>query len=142
MPADPAAYNRELIAEFRANGRQLGDRPLLVLTTIGAHSGQPRTAPMMYVADGERLVVIASNMGAEKHPAWFHNLVAHPQVTVEALGDEFGAEATVLTGEDRARLWSAITADHPFFVEHQAKAGPREIPLVALTRLPSTGPTG
>ena len=133
MPADVAAYNRELIAEFRAAGRQLPERPLLLLTTIGARSGQPRTSPMMYVTDGDRLVVIASNMGAAKNPAWLHNLVANPHVVVEALGSEYPAQASVLAGPERERLWASITADFPFFVEHQAKAGDRQIPLVALT---------
>jgi deazaflavin-dependent oxidoreductase (nitroreductase family) len=137
MPADVAAYNRELIAEFRANGRQLGERPLLLLTTIGARSGQPRTSPMMYVADGEQLVVVASNAGAAKHPAWLHNLIANPHVVVEALGEEYPAQASVLAGEERERLWERITADHPFFAEYQVKAGNRQIPLVALTRSPA-----
>jgi deazaflavin-dependent oxidoreductase (nitroreductase family) len=134
MPADVGAYNRELIAEFRANGRQLGDRQLLLLTTVGARSGQPRTSPMMYVPDGDRLLVIASNMGAEKHPAWYHNLVANPRVTVEVTGEEYAADAAALRGEEYDRIWARITADYPFFADHQAKTE-RVIPVVALTRV-------
>lgn len=92
---DQKAYDLRLIEEFRVNrgkpGGPFADRPLLLLTTTGAKSGQARTKPMMYILDGERLLVIASNVGAPRHPAWYHNLVAHPEVTVE-LGAETARE--------------------------------------------------
>src|SRR5438067_1506317 len=81
--ADQNDYNRQLIEEFRADRSKFGGRPLLLLTTTGAKSGQRRTTPMMYVRDGDHLMVIASNVGAPTHPAWYHNLMAHPDVTVE-----------------------------------------------------------
>jgi deazaflavin-dependent oxidoreductase (nitroreductase family) len=134
MPDDVGAYNRELIASFRANGGQLDGRPLLLLTTVGARSGRLRTSPMMYVRSQDRLLVIASNMGAPKHPAWYHNLVSNPRVRVEMEGDEFDAEASTVTGPERSKTWDWLVGNHPFFAEHQAKTS-REIPLVQLVRL-------
>src|SRR5689334_11214291 len=99
----------------------------------GAKTGQRRTTPMMYVSDGERLLVIASNAGAPAHPDWYRNLLAHPEVTVEVGAETFDARAEVLEGAERQRLWDSIVASYPFFTEHQAKIS-REIPLVALER--------
>ena len=88
---------------------------------------------MMYVPDGERLLVIASNAGAPTHPAWYHNLVAHPQVTVEVGRETFDATAIVTEGEERQRLWASIVEKSPFFADHQVKIT-RQIPVVALVR--------
>jgi deazaflavin-dependent oxidoreductase (nitroreductase family) len=135
--SDQHEYNRQLIEQFRANrgtsGGPLAGRPLLLLTTTGARSGQPRTAPMMYIREGQRLLVIASNLGAPRHPDWYHNLVAQPNVTVE-IGDEtFDAAAVTIEGAERQRLWAWIVEQYPFFAEHQAKTT-RQIPVVALSR--------
>jgi deazaflavin-dependent oxidoreductase (nitroreductase family) len=127
--------NRRVIEQFRAGGEIDGmhrDR-LLLLTTTGARTGQPRTTPMMFQRDGDRLLVIASNMGAVAHPDWYHNLVSHPDVTVEVGDQTYAAVATPTTGADRDRAWTAIKEANPFFKDHEAKAG-REIPVVALTR--------
>jgi deazaflavin-dependent oxidoreductase (nitroreductase family) len=130
-------YNQRLIVEFRAdrsnNGGAFKDRPLLLLTTIGARSGQHRTKPMMYVPDGERLLVIASNAGAPSHPAWYHNLVAHPQATVEVGKETYDATAIVTEGAERQRVWTRIVEQYPFFADHQAKIT-RQIPVIALER--------
>jgi deazaflavin-dependent oxidoreductase (nitroreductase family) len=132
--SDPLAVNRMMIERYRATG---GSPPegqpgsaerMLLLTTIGARSGQPHTAPMMYLRDGDRLVVYASNAGAPKAPAWYHNLVAHHDVTVEVGRDRFEATATVTEGDERERLWKLFP-----FPEHEQQAG-RPIPVVALTR--------
>src|SRR5690348_15708116 len=83
---DQNDYNRQLIEEFRANRSKFegpAARRLLLLTTIGAKSGQRYTTPMMYIPNGDRLLVVGSNIGAPNHPDWYHNLVAHPEVTVE-----------------------------------------------------------
>jgi deazaflavin-dependent oxidoreductase (nitroreductase family) len=133
LPADIKAHNGQLIAEFRAAGRRLDNRPMLLLTTTGARSGQPHTAPMMYVRDGERLLVIASNAGAPSHPDWYHNLLAHPRVTVEADGETYTATATPLTGDERDRVFARIAEQYPFFNDHQARVS-RTIPVVALVR--------
>ncbi|MBO0778920.1 MAG: nitroreductase family deazaflavin-dependent oxidoreductase [Ktedonobacteraceae bacterium] len=134
---DQKEYNRQLIEDFRANrgkvGGPVGNRPLLLLTTKGARSGQPRTAPMMYIPDGNRLLVIASNIGAPVHPGWYHNLVAHPGVTVEIGNEIFEATAIVTEGEERQQLWAGIVEQYPFFAEHQAKTT-RQIPVIALER--------
>jgi deazaflavin-dependent oxidoreductase (nitroreductase family) len=88
---------------------------------------------MMYVPDGDRLLVIASNAGALTHPAWYYNVVAHPHVTVEVGFETFDATALVMEGEERHRLWNRIVELYPFFAEHQAKIA-RQIPLIALSR--------
>jgi deazaflavin-dependent oxidoreductase (nitroreductase family) len=136
MPDDQLAYNRQLISEFRAdNGKSMGNRPLLLLTTRGRRSGTERTSPMMYVraASDDRLLVIASNAGATTHPSWYLNLIAEPAVTVELPESRFPAVAAALTGADYDREWSIIKEKFPFFAEHQEKAAGRQIPVVALT---------
>jgi deazaflavin-dependent oxidoreductase (nitroreductase family) len=136
---DMREYNRRLIEEFRAtrqsSGVPLNGRPALLLTTTGARTGARRTTPMMYIPDGKRFLVIASNAGAPAHPAWYHNLVAHPDVTVEVGAETFDAVAVVTTGAERDRLWARIVSLHPFFADHQAKVT-RQIPVIALERRP------
>lgn len=133
LPEDIAAYNRMLIKEFRAAGGVLDGRPLLLLTTTGARTGQARTTPMMYVEDGDRLLVFASNAGAERNPDWYHNLVSQPEVTVEVGGEAYPATAVVTRGAERDRLFARTVREHPFFAEHQGKVS-RRIPVVALVR--------
>jgi deazaflavin-dependent oxidoreductase (nitroreductase family) len=136
MP-DLTEYNRKLIEEFRATRNQPGGpmpgRPLVLLTTTGAKSGRRHTTPMMYIADGDRLLVVASNAGAPAHPDWYRNLVAHPHVTVEVGPETYDATAVVLDGAERERIWARITEQYPFFAAHQAKVT-RQIPVVALER--------
>ncbi len=131
---DIKEINRRVIEQFRAGGEIDGmHRDRLLLTTTGAKSGLRRTTPMMFERDGDRVLVMASNAGATKAPDWYHNLVADPHVTVE-IGDEaYQAVAVVTEGAERERLWSMITDNYAFFVEHQGKAG-RDIPVVALER--------
>jgi deazaflavin-dependent oxidoreductase (nitroreductase family) len=128
-------FNRQVIEEFRAKRSkgQVEERPRLLLTTRGAKSGQLRTTPMMYIPDGDRLLVIASNNGAPTHPDWYRNLIAHPTVTVEFKSEIFDATAIVMEGAERERLWNKVVQQYPFFVEHQAKTT-RQIPLIALER--------
>jgi deazaflavin-dependent oxidoreductase (nitroreductase family) len=129
--------NRRVIEQFRAGGDIDGmhrDR-LVLLTTVGARTGQHRTTPMMFHRDGDRILVIAANAGAPKHPDWYSNLVQHPQVTVE-IGDEtYDAVALVLAGPERERLWQTLKETYPFFADFEKSAG-RTIPVVALTRRP------
>ncbi len=133
IPEDMKEHNRQLIEEFRAAGGKLEGRPLLLLTTTGARSGEPHTAPMMFIPDEDRLLVIASNAGAPAHPDWYYNLVANPEVTVEAGGETYKATATPLEGEERDRVFAHVTELYPFFREHQERVG-RMIPVVALVR--------
>jgi deazaflavin-dependent oxidoreductase (nitroreductase family) len=132
-------FNGDVIKEFRANrgavGGPLGGVPLLLVTHRGAKTGTVRTTPLGYYDDGDQLIVFASNLGAARHPAWFHNLVANPRVTVELGEDRFDADTTVLGGDERAAVWSRLVVARPFLVDHQRKAGARQIPLVALRRM-------
>jgi deazaflavin-dependent oxidoreductase (nitroreductase family) len=132
---DMQAVNRKVIDQFRAGGEIDGmhRERLLLLTTTGARSGQPRITPMMFHPDGDRVLVMASNAGARKPPDWYANIRANPSVRVEIGDESYPATATVLTGDERARLWAEITAANPFFTDHEKKAE-REIPVVALAR--------
>lgn len=126
-------FNRPLIEEFRANaGKVEGwDSSLLLLTTIGAKSGNPHTTPLIHSVDGDRMIIVASARGAPKHPAWFHNLVAHPDVTVEQNGESRRMRAIVAEGEEYERLFKQHTSKFPNVLEHQEKTT-RQIPIVIL----------
>ena len=133
---DYREINRKVIEQFRAGGEIDGmhrDR-LVLLTTIGAKTGQRRTTPMMFHRDGDRLLVIASNAGAPKDPVWFGNLVREPRVTVEVGDAKYEAVAAVLSGAERDQKWAVLKKAYPFFADHERQAG-RTIPVVALTRL-------
>jgi deazaflavin-dependent oxidoreductase (nitroreductase family) len=129
--------NRQTIEAFRENGGKVGGiwegKPLLLLTTTGAKSGQRRTTPLMYLADGNRLVIFASKGGAPTSPDWYHNLLAHPQVTIEVGNETFETEAMVLTGEERDRIYAKQAQLYPQFADYQAKTT-RKIPAIALER--------
>ena len=132
---DVKEINRRVIEQFRAGGPIEGmqrDR-LLLLTTTGAKTGQPRTTPMMFHPDGDRLLVIASNIGAPRHPDWYLNLAANPQVTVEVGDERYDAVASTAEGAERERLWTMLKQAYPFFAEHEQMTN-REIPVVILTR--------
>jgi deazaflavin-dependent oxidoreductase (nitroreductase family) len=134
----PNDFNQSLIEEFRANdGKVTGvfaGRPLLLLTTTGAKSGQPRVSPLVYTTDGDRIIIIASKGGAPTNPDWFRNVVANPTVTVELPGETFQARATVVEGAERQRLYDAQAALMPAFAEYQQKTT-RQIPVVILERI-------
>ena len=136
--ADRNEWNTKVIEEFRTNaGKVAGPfagMPLLLLHTTGARSGQERINPMAYQADGDRLVVFASKGGAPTSPDWYHNLVAHPEVSVEVGDDRFDAIARVTEGAERDRLWTKQKADFPGFAEYETKTT-REIPVVVLERV-------
>lgn len=127
-------YNQQVIQSLRANNGNLGDRPLLLLTTTGAKSGKTRVHPLAYSRDGERYVVLASKGGAPTNPDWYHNIVAHPEVTVEVAGAQFRARASVAQGEERNRLFNAQAAAMPNFAEYQEKTA-RKIPVIVLESL-------
>lgn len=132
------AFNRDLVREYRANGGTVtgpfAGRPLLLLTTTGARSGVQRTTPLVYTTDGERLVIIASKGGAPTNPAWYHNLTANPEATVELGTERFQVRAEVAQGDERDRLFEAQAAQMPNFAEYQRKTS-RRIPVVTLQRL-------
>ena len=135
--ADQSDFNKQIIEEFRANGGETSGvfkgRPLLLLTTTGAKSGESRTTPLVYTKDGDKVVVIASMGGAPKHPAWYLNLAANPRVTVELGTEKFEATASVAEGAERDRLYSQQATMMPAFNEYQQKTT-RRIPVVVLER--------
>jgi deazaflavin-dependent oxidoreductase (nitroreductase family) len=131
-------FNERNIAEFRANGGRIasfGAAPVLLLTTVGARTGSPRTSPMMYVVDEhnpDRVYVFASAAGADTNPAWFHNLLARPQVVVEIDDRTINADAQVLTEPSRAQVYEEQASRYPGFADYQIKTT-RPIPVIALT---------
>ena len=136
--ADRNNWNHQMIEQFRANNGKVGGywegKPLLLLTTTGAKSGQRHTTPTMYLREGGRLLIFATKSGAPTNPDWYHNLVAHPEVTVEVGTDTYEAHATVLKGEERDRFYDEQAELYPQFKEYQEKTT-RKIPVVALERL-------
>ncbi|MFJ8398931.1 nitroreductase/quinone reductase family protein [Streptomyces microflavus] len=131
----PSAFQQSVIDEFRANAGKVGGpfagSDLLLLTTTGARTGQPHTTPLGHVRDGDRLLVVGSNLGAPHHPDWYHNLLAHPTVQVE-LGDEgFQTVAVPAEGPRRDELFARVVAEAPGYAEYQA-ATDRALPVVVL----------
>ena len=135
--ADQNEFNRKIIEEFRANAGIVGGNfkgaPMVLLTTTGAKSGNEMTTPLVYMADGPRFVIFASKAGAPTNPAWYHNLVANPNPTIEVGAEKFVAEAAVAQGEERETLYNRQAGRMPAFAEYQSKTT-RTIPVVILTR--------
>jgi len=105
--------------------------PILLLITVGRKTWQRRTTPLMYIRDGDSYVITASNNGRDTHPAWFLNLEATPQVTIEVPGKRLQAIASTATTAERERLWPQLVAQAPFFDDYQ-KGTARPIPMVRL----------
>lgn len=129
--------NGGVIEEFRANSGVCGGRwegnPMVLLTTTGAKSGQERTSPLTYTTDGDRLVLIASRAGDDRHPDWYHNLVANPDVVIELGAERFHAAASVAPEPERTRLMDARVAEMPRFGEYMNLTD-RSIPVVVIER--------
>jgi deazaflavin-dependent oxidoreductase (nitroreductase family) len=131
--------NQAQIDQFRANNGTIVEglfkgAPMLLLTTTGARSGKTRVTPLTYTRDGDTYVVLAAQLGAPKHPAWYHNLVANPVVTVEVGPERFQARASVVDGSERDRLYEAHAAIMPNYAEYQRNTT-RRIPVVVLDRI-------
>jgi len=128
-------FNRAVVEEFRANAGQVGGMfeggDLLLLTTVGARTGVEQTSPLGYVRDGDRIFVIGSAAGGPRHPAWYHNLLAHPMVRVELGTETFGAIAVPAEGAERDRLFALAVAAAPGYAEYQEKTD-RVLPVVTL----------
>jgi deazaflavin-dependent oxidoreductase (nitroreductase family) len=136
---DPEAFTRALIADMRANNGEvtsgpMAGRPILILTTTGAKTGEERTAILTYTRDGDRWVVAATKSGAPTNPAWYHNLVATPEVDVEVGGEQFKARATETEPAERERLWAKHVEARPEFADYPEKSG-RTIPVITLERV-------
>jgi len=131
----PRNYNHEVIETFRANdGKVPGRNNLLLLTTTGAKSGEPRIAPLAYSTDGDRLIIMASKGGAPTNPDWYFNLLANPIVTVEVDGEKYQAHAIVAEGEEHDRLFKIHTELMPGFADYQRNTE-RKIPVIILERI-------
>ena len=110
--------------------------PVMLLTTTGAKSGQPRTLPLLYLTDGEQLILIASNYGSTSHPAWYRNLTANPTVEVLA-GKRSGtyAASEIKDSADRDRAWELALDQYAGYGDYKERAGDRTIPLIRLERI-------
>jgi deazaflavin-dependent oxidoreductase (nitroreductase family) len=130
-------FNDKIIEEFRAHGGKVGPpfegAPMVLVTTVGAKSGQQRVAPLVYLPDGERVVIFASKGGAPTHPDWFHNIVANPSVIMEVGTERYAATAHVIDGAERDALFAAQVAAMPQFKAYE-DGTTRVIPVVALVR--------
>lgn len=113
-------------------GVSIGQRNLLLITT-GAKTGKRRSVPLLYFTDSDRIIVIASNGGRQRHPAWLHNLRAYPNVEVIASKRSGCYKAHETSGEERERLWAKVVGINPGYSTYQARARGRLIPVVALT---------
>lgn len=125
-------------AIYRVTGGRIGHRvpglpPMLLLEHVGAKSGAARTTPLVYVADGDDLVLVASKGGFERNPAWFHNLRANPDVSVKLGTERLPVHARLATAEERARLWPEAVRTWPGYSDYQQRTE-REIPLMILER--------
>jgi deazaflavin-dependent oxidoreductase (nitroreductase family) len=112
------------------------DTPVLLLTTTGRKSGRSITMPLIYGSDGDRFIIVGSNGGEPKHPAWYLNLVAQPQVHVQVAATKLTAVASTASGEERHRLWQLMSTVYPPYPDYQ-KRTERELPVVVLTPLAS-----
>lgn len=132
------AWNEQIKAEFRANAGVVGGpfegKPMLILHTTGRKSGNGVETPLVYLPDGDRMVVFASAGGSPTHPQWFLNLEASPSVTVEVGTETVAATATVVAGDERDALYARQVEAMPQFADYQ-DGNPRVIPAIALTRV-------
>ncbi len=136
MATSPQDFNAQIIERFRANGGQVGapfeKMPLLLLHHTGAKSGIERVNPLAYLRDGDRYVIFASKAGAPTNPDWYHNLRAHPDVTIEVGTDTLTAVAVEATGDERDRLFATQAEHSPSFADYQRKTE-RRIPVIVLS---------
>ncbi len=128
-------WNQKIIEEFRANqgkvGGQFDGTALLILTSTGAKSGEPRESPLVYRPEGDDLVIFASKGGAPTNPDWLHNLRAHPEASVEVGTETKQVVAREAQADERARIWEAHKVEYPGFADYEAKTD-RMIPVVVL----------
>ncbi|THA85589.1 nitroreductase/quinone reductase family protein [Streptomyces sp. A0592] len=132
-----SSFHQNIIEEFRANVGKVGGpfegAELLLLTTTGARSGKPHTVPLGFLRDGGTPLVVASAAGADRHPAWYHNLLARPLVQVETGTEEYEAVAVPAAGARRDELFAQVVRAEPGYGEYQGRTA-RVIPVVALQR--------
>jgi deazaflavin-dependent oxidoreductase (nitroreductase family) len=128
-------FNAQTIAEFRANGGKVGGpfagAPLLLLHSVGVRTGAEHINPVMYLPDNGRYIVFASKGGAPTNPAWYHNLKAHPDLTIEVGSDRVAVTASEVEGAEHDELYGRQAAAYPQFADYQSKTT-RVIPVMAL----------
>jgi deazaflavin-dependent oxidoreductase (nitroreductase family) len=132
-------FNKGLIADLRAHGGKATSGPfkgrdVLILMTTGAKSGVSRENPLVYSRDGNDYVIVASKGGAPTHPSWFHNIVAHPDVTIEVGGEKINVRARVPDGDEYERLYQQHASINPTFLEYRKRTS-RKIPVVVLEKI-------
>jgi deazaflavin-dependent oxidoreductase (nitroreductase family) len=134
---DDNLFGEEHVRVYRETAGERGyhwrGATILLLTTRGRRSGEPRTTPLIHRTDDGRWILVASKGGAPQNPSWFENLAAEPQATIEVKGEEIPVQMQVATGEERRRLWSLMTEVWPAYDEYQERTE-REIPVVVLSR--------
>ena len=135
--AEAESYNDKIIAEFRANAGQVGGNfagaPLLLLHSVGAKSGEERISPMMYQATDDGWAVFASAAGADKNPAWYHNLLANPKASIEIAEETIDVTARDLPTDERDPIWDEQKRRFSGFADYEKKTD-RVIPVLLLTR--------
>jgi deazaflavin-dependent oxidoreductase (nitroreductase family) len=132
-------FGAEHVRAYRETDGELGHdwkrgSPVLLLTTTGRSSGEPRTTPLIYGRSGDDYLIVASNGGSPEPPAWFRNLRAQPEVEVQVLADRFRAHARVATAEEKPAMWEEMVGHWPPYEDYQRRTD-REIPVVVLERL-------
>jgi deazaflavin-dependent oxidoreductase (nitroreductase family) len=135
--APPSRNQEQVVDEFRARSGKVGgyhaSMQLLLLTTTGARTGQRRAVPLTYLPDGDRYIVTAGNAGSDRHPAWYYNVVANPDVTIEVETEVFKAVAIIADEPERGALYELFAATYPQLDGYQAQTI-RQIPIVILRR--------
>ncbi len=131
-----ADFNTQVITEFRDNSGRVGGMfegmPLLLVHHIGAKSGADRVSPVAYLEDGGRYAIFASKAGAPENPGWYHNLMAHPETSIELGGETIEVVASEAQGEERDRIYAEQVSRVPQFGDYETKTT-RKIPVVLLT---------
>ncbi len=135
---DETLFGEEHVRVYRETGGERGYRwrngtTILLLTTIGRKSGEPRTTPLIHRVDDGRYVIVASKGGTPEHPDWFLNLSENPQVEIQVKDERFAVQPSVAEGAERERLWKLMAEVWPDYDEYAAKTD-REIPVVVLER--------
>jgi deazaflavin-dependent oxidoreductase (nitroreductase family) len=138
MSEAESLYGDAHVQRYRETGGEVGhrwkrDSKILLLTTKGRKTGEPRTAPLIYEEDADRYVIVASKGGAPEHPGWYRNLEKEPNVELQVLDEVFPARARAAEGEERERLWQLVNRQWPDYDRYQTKTD-REIPVVVLER--------
>ena len=141
MSEAESLFGEQHVRRYRETGGEVGHRwkrgsKILLLTTKGRKSGEPRTKPLIYEEDGDNYVIVASRGGAAEHPDWYRNLEQEPNVKLQVLDEVFPARARTAEGEERERLWQLVNQQWPDYDSYQKKTD-REIPVVVLERAAS-----